>query len=345
MIDSDLSDELGWEFARWGEHADGSPLYRHLAIEVSQDDELLDLAAELEHGPKPNVLFAAVQFLLQPDDGLARWYPSSRRDAVAPDEQTHAAFRSFVLDRRHEILEIGRTRFVQTNEPRRAAALLPYVAAEADRLGEPVHVIEVGASAGLNLCMDKYSYAYGSGTRIGHSALVLSCEDRGAIPVPERVPFLQRRVGIDLHPVNVDDPSEVAWLDALVWPEQAERRRRLAAAIAIRRSEQIAIVAGDASVVLTGVARRLPTGGPVVIWHSFTLNQFSDERRQALDRAVLDIARQRSVSRIGWEFWDRGYEWPEIRIGLTEETMRTVARAHHHGEWVEAVAPEAPQPR
>lgn len=338
MIDPDSREELGWGFARWGEHAEGSPLYRHLSIEVSQDDEILDLALEFEHGPKANILFGAVHLLLRGDDDLARWYPSLRPDAAAPDEATYRSFRSFVLDRKADILEIGRTRYVQTNEPRRAAALLPYIAAEADRLGEPVHVIEVGASAGLNLCLDKYSYAFRSGGRIGHSALVLSIEDRGPVPVPERVPFLQRRVGIDLRPVNLDDPAEVAWLDALVWPEQADRRRRLAAAVAIRRSEQITMVAGDASSVLTGVARRLPTGGPVVIWHSFAWNQFSADQRGALDDAVIEVARHRSVSRIGWEFWDRALEWPEIRVGMTEETMRTVARAQPHGEWVEGLS-------
>lgn len=329
--------ELAKRFEEWADHAHRSPLCRHLILQAAHDPEILELASEFETPLPQNLLLASVQLLLEPGDDLARWYPSRRTDAVPPDEDTYPAFRSFVFDHRDEIVELGRTKHVQTNEPRRCAVVLPYLAQEADRLGEPVHVIEIGASAGLNLCFDKYAYRYTSGTTIGHSTLVLEAEDRGLVPVPERTPFVQHRVGIDLHPVDVTDPAEVAWLDALVWPEHAERRRRLATALAIRRTEKLEMVRGDASAVISGVARRLPTGGPLLIWHSFTLNQFTAEQRDALDAAVSEIARRRSVSRIGWEYWDRNQAWPEVRVGLTRDSMRSVARGHPHGEWVEAI--------
>jgi hypothetical protein len=337
VTDSPQPSNLAELFTGWATSAGGSPLYEFLTKEVATDSDLLDLAAEIEHGPPPNVLFAAVHYLLKSEDELAGWYASLHPNPPAPDERAFDAFKHFALEHRDQILELGRTRFVQTNEPRRCAPLLPYLALEADRLGEPVHLVEIGASAGLNLCLDRFEYRYTSGTTLGHSSVVLSCDDRGLVPIPERPPFVQRRVGIDLHPVDVDDVDQLGWLDALVWPEHHERRRRLSAAIAVRRSEQVSMVKGDASKVLASVVRRLPTGGPALLWHSFTLNQLDETQRHALDQALTDIARSRSVVRIGFEYWNREDEWPEIRVGLASDSLKTVARAHPHGEWVEAV--------
>ncbi len=333
MTDRDADPGRG--FREWAQHAHGSPLYRHLAEQVAEDQEVLDIAAEFARGPRQNLLFATVHALLRPDDRLAEWYPSLHDDARTPDADTYPAFRAFVLDHRDALLELGDSRYVQTNEPRRCGVLLPYVVDEAERLGEPVHLIEIGAAAGLNLCMDRYAYAYGSGRAFGTASLVLEVEDRGAVPVPNRPPWVQHRVGIDLHPLDVNNPSDAAWLNALVWPEQDDRRQRLNAAMGIRRMTQIETVPGDASRLLSGVARQLPTSGPVVIFHSFTLNQFSPDQTAALDEALADIARRRSVTRIGWEYWERDLAWPEVRVGFGDH-VRTVARAHPHGDWVEA---------
>ncbi|MFE4537493.1 DUF2332 family protein [Streptomyces scopuliridis] len=49
------------------------------------------------------------------------------------------------------------SRRTQTNEPGRCATLLPALAA----LDGPLALIEVGASAGLCLHVDRYSYDYG----------------------------------------------------------------------------------------------------------------------------------------------------------------------------------------
>jgi hypothetical protein len=338
MADAETLERMSSSFSLWAAQAGDSPLYVHLASAVAEDPEMLDLAARLEHGPRPNVLFAAVQYLLGRSDPLAAWYPSIVTPARAVDDDPYPAFRGFVFARRDEILEIGRTRYTQTNEPRRCAVLLPVIAAAAERLGEPVHLVEIGASAGLNLCLENYRYEYASGVRLGRSSLVLTCEDRRGVPMPRRLPFVADRLGIDLHPVDIDDPREVAWLEALVWPEQEERRRRLAAAIAIRRMTRVTMIRADATEVLAAAMSRLSTTGPAVIWHSFAWNQMTPAQRDDLDAAVAEVARGRSVARLGLEFWERDMEWPEIRVGLTAATMRPVARAHYHGAWVEWTA-------
>ena len=52
-------------------------------------------------------------------------------------------------------------------------------------------------------------------------------------PVPARLPRVVWRAGLDLKPVDLSDPGEVGWLEALVWPEQVDRLARLRAAIKI----------------------------------------------------------------------------------------------------------------
>ena len=211
------------DFTRWGEHARESPLYQFLAAQVARDEELLHVAEQIEQLPRPNMLFAAVQFLLEPDDQLARFY-ASRTENPAPPEGSFPTFKSYVLDHVEEILELGRTRLVQTNEVRRVAALLPALMREADRLGEPVHLVEVGAAAGLNLCLDRFQYDFG-GLEFGHSDVHLRVELEGDVDVPTRAPYVQRRVGIDKNPLDLNDPDDLRWLESLDLAGPVARRQ------------------------------------------------------------------------------------------------------------------------
>ena len=331
-----MTDHPWVDFAAWGEHAHGSPLYQHLASEVAADDELVELAAEIENPAKQNLLFAAVQHLLTPQDDLAVFY-ASRTETPAPPEHAYGPFREFVLANRDEILEIGRTRFTQTNEVGRLAAILPALMVEADRLGEPVHLVEVGAAAGLNLCLDRYAYDFG-GVRFGTSDLVLETKTEGVVRLPTRAPHIQRRVGIDLHPVDMDSPDDLRWLESLIWPEQIDRRKRLRAAIRIRRTVQVDMVAADASSAIGAVLDGLPTSGPAIVLHAFTLNQFDEAARQRFEVALGRAASSRSITRIGFEYWDKDSAWPQVRVGVKNKDLRLILEAHPHGEWVRGLS-------
>lgn len=323
------------DFAAWAKHAHGSPLYRALASHIAEDPEVAELASRIERRPIQNMLFGAVQFLLSSEDELARFYPSRTQSAL-PASEAYPTFRRFALDHAVEIIDIGRTRHVQTNEVRRIAAMLPALAAEAERLGEPVHIVEVGAAAGLNLCLDRFQYDF-AGLEFGHSDVALRIEVEGDVDVPSRAPYVQRRVGIDLEPLDPGDPDDLRWLESLIWPEQAERRRRLRSAVRVRATVQVEMVRADASAAIGGVLDRLPTSGPAIVFHAFSWNQFPPGARVRFDRAIAAAASRRSISRIGFEYWDRDAEWPEIRVGLVSEEMVSYAVAHPHGEWLRAL--------
>ena len=90
----------------------------------------------------------------------------------------------------------------QTNELRRSAALLAVAAQIGAETDMPLSLIELGASAGLNLNFDRFSVTTPAGT-VGsnYPILTLYPEWRGAPPRIE--PFsISARTGCDLAPVD-----------------------------------------------------------------------------------------------------------------------------------------------
>ncbi|TFD14883.1 DUF2332 domain-containing protein [Cryobacterium sp. TMT1-2-2] len=175
------------------------------------------------------------------------------------------------------------THATQTNEPGRCAVLLPALAA----LAGPLALIEVGASAGLCLHPDRYSYRYrladGSERMLhpfdGPSPVVLDCDVTGPVPLPERMPEIVWRAGIDLHPLDVSSETDVAWLDALIWPEHDDRRARLGAAVAVARREPAPIVSGDLGEQIEALVARAPAGATVVVFHTAVLAYLNEADR------------------------------------------------------------------
>jgi hypothetical protein len=190
-------------------------------------------------------------------------------------------FRARLLSHAAEVRDVMLRRRTQTNEPARCATLLPVLAA----LPQPLALIEVGASAGLCLLLDRYGYDYGGIALLG--APVLRCRVRGKCPLPDRKPEIAWRAGLDLDPVDLSDPSEVAWLEALVWPDQPERLSRLRQAIDAARADPPRVEPGDLrldTVKLIAEARRY---GTVVVFHTAVLAYLTDaDERLAFARSV-----------------------------------------------------------
>ncbi|TFD62757.1 DUF2332 domain-containing protein [Cryobacterium suzukii] len=175
------------------------------------------------------------------------------------------------------------THATQTNEPGRCAVLLPALAA----LAGPLAIIEVGASAGLCLHPDRYSYRYrladGDERMLhptdGPSPVVLDCAVTGPVPLPERMPKIVWRAGIDLHPLDVHSDADLAWLEALIWPEHDDRRSRLRAAVAVARQEPVQIVTGDLNDQIEALIARAPAEATVVVFHTAVLAYLNEPDR------------------------------------------------------------------
>lgn len=210
---------------------------------------------------QPNLFFAALRLV----GGLPR---------------TEAAFDDILTREGDAIAAVMRTRRTQTNEPGRCACLLPLLA----RLDGPLALIEVGASAGLCLLPDHYGYDWGR-TRLdppgGTGAPVFPCRVNARAPLPDRHPQIVWRAGLDLAPPDLGDAGDVAWLEALVWPEQTDRLARLRQAVAVARQAPPPVVAGDLTRDLEALLAETPADARLVVMHSAVLTYVSDPGARA----------------------------------------------------------------
>jgi hypothetical protein len=240
--------------------AASSPLYAELAGAVAEDDGILDFLVRLpREQQQPMLLLGAVTFL--------HGTPSS------PDE-----LRALLQDDTDRIRDTMLTRFTQTNEPARCAAL---VTAISDIEG-PVGLVEVGSSAGLCLYPDRYSYEF-DGRSVGpRSTVHVITATTGPVPVPGRLPEVATRVGIDRNPLDPADPGDRAWLQALIWPgpNAAPRRERLASAAAIAAHEPATVLTGDITQRLSEALDLLPPGCTPVVFHTAVLAYLARAARE-----------------------------------------------------------------
>ena len=315
----------------WGKHAHGSPLYAHLVEVIAADSELMRVLNRIEHLPHVNLLLGGVHYLLMggADSELAGWY-GSLVDNPLPAAEIDPIFRRFVLEHEEQIVELGNTRYTQTNECRRCIALLPAVMTAPF---ERFHLIEIGASAGLNLGLDRYHYRFGDQEWGPESPVLLEGETRGS-EVPLHDVDVLSRTGLDLNPILSGDTDSQQWLDALIWPEQDERRARLLQALELVSSLGLEMVAGDALDILPGVLGQLPSGEPAIVMNAFTLGQLTLEARDGVEE-ICDMARaERPVYRVSMEILDRADEWAKVSVAGAGVPV-PIGQAHPHGEWVE----------
>lgn len=228
-----------------------SALYEAFASGVAGDATLLSFLAELPaEKQRPNLLFAAVRL-------------------VCGTAGSFADFRQLLIDHKDAVRAVMLRRGTQTNEAARCGVLLPALAG----LPGPLALIEVGASGGLCLLPDRYGYDYGDVVLPGDP--MLSCRASG-VALPSGKPEVAWRMGLDLDPVDVRDVDQVAWLEALVWPDQPERLSRLRRAVAVARADPPIVVRGDLRTDTLPLVEQARRFGTVVVFHTAVLAYLAD---------------------------------------------------------------------
>jgi hypothetical protein len=244
-----------------------SPLYETIARGVAADEATIGFLLTLPRSKQqPNLLLAAVRHLY----GTPAGWREFRKALLAND----VAVRAVML-----------SRSTQTNEPARCATLLPVLA----RLPQPLALIEVGASAGLCLLSDHYGYDYGSARLpAAAGAPTFHCAVNDGTPIPQTLPRIVWRAGLDLNPLDAAEGETTAWLETLVWPEQSGRLANLRAAMKIAATARPRIVRGDLlGDSLEQLCGEAPSGATLVIFHTAVLAYVPDlsDRRAFADRA------------------------------------------------------------
>jgi len=256
------------EFARLEAHG-RSPAYEALAESAADDPVILRFLSTLPPEKRqPNLLFAAARYLLGAPAGIAQ-------------------LRTLVSQGSAELSEQMLARRTQTNEPARCTALVPALA----QLPPPLALLEVGASAGLTLLADRYSYDYGGHRIAGRDpqAPTLRCAPRGPVPLPEQLPQVIWRAGLDINPLDVNNDDDVRWLNCLLWPGEGDREQRLAAAIATARRDPPVVHRGDLLDDLPALAAQAPAGATLVVYHTSVLSYVSVDRRRQFAAVVAEL--------------------------------------------------------
>lgn len=276
-----------------------SATYYQWAMAISDDPEIISLISRLPGMKKqPNLVFAAARFVGAPVGG-------------------YDAFRGWLLDHWDATVEVIMVRSTQTNEAGRCAVLLPVLG----RLDGHLALIEAGASAGLVLYPDRYSYRYdvdGATDLLdpdaGPSVVQLPCSI-DPLSVPTRLPRIAWRAGVDLNPIDVRDDDQLTWLETLVWPEHEARRERLRAAASIAAQDPPHLVQGDILEEIPALVAQAPTGAHVVVFHSAVLAFLTPERRAEFAELMSGMPDVTWISNEGAQVLPSITEKVEVEVG------------------------------
>jgi hypothetical protein len=363
-----------------GAARDGDSTYDVICRGIADDPDILALISEApEHQRRPHLLLASVHFLLLGGVAhpLAAHYATVRwllDGGSAPDSEGPVAvagddivddFKDFCLTHRSQLLELIAGRNTQTNEVGRCAALLPAfsVIAAGYPDGQPLSLLDLGTSAGLNLLFDSYAYTYraradGTTRQAGResSEVQLHCTVRTDLDGLPRLflPPIAGRTGIDASPIDPRSDHGADWLLACLWPDNLDRFVRLRAALEVARTTPRPPVLHQGDIVddLPAVVAGLDGDSPLVLFHSWVAAYLSPERQSRLVEVVRDQARGR---RLHYLYAEASVETPGlptppspspgptshlttalVHLDLTTEGAEPVRLAdmHHHGNWL-----------
>ena len=276
-----------------------SPLYERLVLGIANDRELLHLLGEAPAGQRrPTLLLAAVHDLLLGGSShpLSDFYLSVT-DTPRTDDP-YLAFQDFCHTFRSGIESRIARGATQTNEVRRAAALMVGLNHVQAATSQPLRLVELGASAGLLLAFDRYRFEF-SRSQIGlptSSVRIPVSTDDETEALLSNVPSLASRTGIDLQPIDLQDSAQRQWLDAFVWPEASNDRTRLRAAMQLVAEDPPQVLQGDVIEMLPNILADETSECHVVVFHTTLLTYLDRAQRQTLFSILAGAGASRDLS-------------------------------------------------
>lgn len=305
----------------------GSPFMARLLEALARDIEAGGPTAELVAGwprsPRTDALAIRVAGALHAavlsgrEPALAAEYPAARpgwdmarvwplaRELLARERDWVAAFLKSAP---------------QTNETRRTIALLAgflWLAAQHDL---ELELLEIGASAGMNLSWDRFAYRTASWSW-GEGDVQITTEWSGTPPPLDAVPRIRSRAACDLNPIDIRDPAERLRLRAYVWADQSERLARFDAAAAVAIGNDARVERADAAEWLEDRLPRRSRDALTVVYHSVFYQYPRTETRQRIARAIAKAGEEGGAP-LAWLRLE-----PEALFGGPRESVRFLVDA------------------
>jgi hypothetical protein len=338
---ADVAERFRWQAGWCGKL--GSPLYRdllgHAAADIERGGPVWDVLAGdtwdrdgLLPGAQALRLLGAVHRLVlegrAPD--LAAFYPSVGGVVAAGVLES---FSDLLADRRDEVAErVGNP--VQTNEPGRSAALMGGFLEVARQTGLPLRLLEVGASAGLNLRWDRYFYAAPDATWGDAASPVRFAPAfvEGMPPLHVQPQVAERR-GCDIDPLDPANVDHRLTLLSYVWPDQEQRVAQLRGAFDVAATVSVAVEQAAAVDWLERVLAGQSDGVATVVFHSVVMPYLGEQGIADLKRTIEEAGRNASAdSPLAWMSMEAGEEQADVRLTTWPGgESRVLARATFHG--------------
>lgn len=272
---------------------------------------------------------------------LARLYPPA---TAQPDELWPALLE--VLQTHDDYLHDFLDSPPQTNEVARSSILLGGALLIAARTGLPLRWHEIGASAGLNLLLDRYRYELDVGTWGDPcSPVVIRSPWSGRAPDLTVPLSIVSRAGCDVAPLDPGTESARERILSYVWPDQSERLTRTKAALELVGGSSTRVQREPASTFVErhfiapaedGVVRVLVHS---IVWQYLPKSE-RDAVRQALARAGATATERAPVAWFRMEA-DGAHTASQSRGAALTLTLwpsgseQEVGRGDFHGRWVE----------
>ena len=262
---------------------------------------------------------------------LASCYPST--GGRSDTEGAWRALRALVAERRDDIAaQLDRP--IQTNEVGRSAALVGGFLTAGARWRLPLRVLELGASAGLNLRWDHYLYE-ARGVSWGKQGSPVRLCDFDTPPAPpfEVSAHVVERRGCDASPVDPSTEDGRLTLMSFVWPDQVHRFRLLRAALDVARQVPAPVDEADAVEWAQAQLAEARPGTVTVVYHSVFWQYLSEGQRERLTDVIQDAGgRAIGTAPLAWLSMEPGKASFEVRLRMWPgDEDRLVAHAGPHG--------------
>ncbi len=314
-----------------------SELYEFLSLKIAGDNEILELASYAKKGqPIPNLLFGAVHYLLLKGEihNVREFYPSiTKKPRDAAD--SYGYFKDFCKQYADKIIPILENKLVQTNEVRRCAYLSPTFTHIYDMVKKPLALIELGASAGLQLLWDKYKYSYGTNLTYGkmdskvHIISELRSENYPVLP--GAIPPVASRIGVDLHTIDIMKEEDRLWLNALIWPEHNERRDLFNKAAESIKENPVTLIDGNGVELLPDLIEEISRDYAICVFHTHVANQMPADVKERLLAQVKLIGSDRDIFHLYNNVYDRDLHLDYYIDGKAYE--KKIGETDGHGRW------------
>ncbi len=270
---------------------------------------------------------------------MARFYPSVGGDG--DPTQAWPAFREVLVAKRDALRALV-LRPVQTNEVGRSAALIGGFLEVARATKLPLSLVELGASAGLNLRWDHYRYETPDATWGAPSSVHFVKLWEGTPPFSVQVRVVAR-VGCDPAPLDPSREEDRLTLASYVWADQIDRLVKLRAACALAATVPAPVEKSGAAAFLEAHLAARRNDVATVIFHSVVMQYLPpDERARVV--TLLTNAGKSTTAPLAWLRMEpvltegRMVRGMEVRLTLWpngEDRLIAIADGHaRHVEWL-----------